>query len=169
MDKMMEVPLDDDQMPDYRGKPRDMNALDQNAVIREHVTDPWTAPHMLIFKRWSGRDINPLYAKRDKPPIEVSGLQIKPSAEVRDWVLQNAGARPADRDPVDARIIRQVRQRTGRIIQSQDDVGGWPDLPEKRRELTIPENPGGDDDGDGYTNLEEWLHAFAAEVEGSIP
>ena len=51
-------------------------------------------------------------------------------------------------------------------LASQEDVDGWPALPENRRELTIPENPSGDDDGDGYTNLEEWLHGFAADVEG---
>jgi len=39
-------------------------------------------------------------------------------------------------------------------------------LPVNRRKLTVPDNPSGDDDGDGYTNLEEWLHGFAAEVEG---
>jgi hypothetical protein len=32
--------------------------------------------------------------------------------------------------------------------------------------LSLPSNPSGDDDGDGYTNLEEWLHKMAAEVEG---
>ena len=47
------------------------------------------------------------------PPVVVSGLEIKPSSEVRDWVLANAGARPADRGPVDERIIREVRTRTG--------------------------------------------------------
>ena len=52
------------------------------------------------------------------------------------------------------------------IVASQEDVGGWPALAENRRELTIPGNPSGDDDSDGYTNLEEWLHGFAADVEG---
>ena len=33
--------------------------------------------------------------------------------------------------------------------------------------LAIPANPHGDDDSDGYTNLEEWLHKLAAEVEGA--
>ena len=42
----------------------------------------------------------------------------------------------------------------------------WPALAENRRELTIPGNPSGDDDSAGYTNLEEWLHGFAADVEG---
>ena len=166
MEGIATIALDEDQMPDYIGKPRDMSSLDRNGVVRDHVTDPWTAPHMYILKKWMGRDNDPLYVKREQPPIEVPGLRIRPSAEVREWVLKNAGARPADRDPVDARIVRQVSERTGRIIESQEDVAGWPELASNRHELTIPENPDGDDDGDGYTNLEEWLHAFADLVEG---
>ena len=101
------------------------------------------------------------------PPITVPGLKVKPAAEVEKWVLANAGARPADRDPVDARIVKDLKNGTGKIIASQADVGGWPELKESHRKLTLPENPNADDDGDGYTNLEEWLHAFAAEVEGA--
>jgi len=138
----------------------------QGKYVEEHITDPWTAPCMKIFKEWCGVTVYPEQSKVMEPPVVVPGLRIKPSREVRDWVLANAGARPADRDPVDERIIREVRTRTGDIPQSQDDVGGWPELPERRRKLTIPNNPSGDDDGDGYTNLEEWLHGFAAEVEG---
>ena len=100
-----------------------------------------------------------------EPPITVPGLKIKPASEVEAWVLANAGARPADRGPVDARVVNDVKNGTGGILASQQDVDGWPALAEKRRELTVPSNPSGDDDGDGYTNLEEWLHAFAAEVE----
>ena len=101
-----------------------------------------------------------------EPPITMPDLKIKPAAEVEAWVLANAGARPADRGPVDARVINEVKNGTGAILASQEDVGGWPALAENRRELTIPGNPSGDDDGDGYTNLEEWLHGFAADVEG---
>lgn len=89
--------------------------------------------------------------------------------EVGGWVRANAGARPADRDPVDARVVKQVRLRTGNIPTSQTDIDGWPDLAENRRELTIPKNPNGHDDGDGCTNLEEWLHSHAAQVERVQP
>ena len=99
------------------------------------------------------------------PPITVPGLKIKPATEVEAWVLANAGARPADRDPVDARVVNDVKHGTGKIIASQEDVGGWPELKGGRRELALPENPNGDDDGDGYTNLEEWLHRYAVQVE----
>src|SRR5690606_33069523 len=34
------------------------------------------------------------------------------------------------------------------------------------RRLVLPSNPNGDDDNDGYTNLEEWLHGWSAYVEG---
>jgi hypothetical protein len=135
-------------------------------VVDEHITDPWTAPHMLIFKEWMGKPITPEKSRVDEPPILIPGYTVKPSSEVRAFVLANAGARPADRDTVDARIINNVSNRTGDIIASQEDVGGWPELAENRRKLTVPENPSGDDDGDGYTNLEEWLHAFARNVEG---
>jgi hypothetical protein len=106
----------------------------------------------------------------DSPLNWPSGLSAKAVSEVEDYALQNAGARPADRDAVDIRIINNIKNGTGIIIDSQDEVGGWPDPPGvilNTRTLTLPANPNGDDDGDGYTNLEEWLHAFAAEVEGN--
>jgi pectate lyase len=51
------------------------------------------------------------------------------SAEVSyDEVLQYAGAVVPERDSVDRRIVDDVRNRTGKIINSQNDVGGWPEL-----------------------------------------
>jgi len=138
---------------------------EQGQYVEEYLKDPWNAPHMKIFTEWVGHKVYPLRSKVDEPPVVVPGLKIRPVREVREWVLANAGARPADRDPVDARIVREVRTRTGSIPASQEDVGGWPALAENYRKLTVPDNPNGDDDGDGYTNLEEWLHRFAAQVE----
>ena len=96
----------------------------------------------------------------------MHGVQVR----VVQWVLASAGARPAERDPVDARVVRSVREQTGRIIASKDDVGGWPKLDEHHHPLTLPQNPNGDDDGNSYMNVEQWLHSFAAKVERcSIP
>ena len=100
------------------------------------------------------------------PPVWPAGLSARPASATVDWVLTNAGARPADRDLVDQRIVDDVRNGAGVIIDSPADVGGWQELEQNTRALTLPANPNADDDGDGYTNLEEWLHAFAAEVEG---
>jgi hypothetical protein len=134
-------------------------------VDGDPVPDPWNSPHTQIFTEWMGKPVDPSRFRTDEPPVVVPGLEIKPSKEVYEWVLANAGARPADRDPVDTRIVRDVRQRTGDIPASQDDVGGWAKLANNRRPLSLPNNPNGDDDGDGYTNFEEWLHGFATAVE----
>ena len=65
---------------------------------------------------------------------------------------------------ISSRTIQGARLISA-TIASQADVGGWPELKENRRKLTIPDNPNAADDG--YTNLEERLHAFAADVEGT--
>jgi hypothetical protein len=93
---------------------------------------------------------------------------------VRDHVLKYAGARPADRDSVDRRIVEQVRAGTGRIIncvapngsaRCSRNGGGWPAMAENSRALTLPANPNTVTPS-GYTNLELWLHDMAADVEG---
>jgi hypothetical protein len=92
-----------------------------------------------------------------------------PAEEVEGRVLQAAGQRPAQRDAIDARLIAQIRARSGDFLQDLGDLGEDPWAPvdvQRRRPLVLPSNPSVDDDADGYTNLEEWLHQLAAEVEG---
>src|SRR4029077_9661875 len=79
-------------------------------------------------------------------------------------VLAWAGARPAERDAVDARVAADAWNRTGTMISSQDAVGGWPVFAVNVRALTTPINPH-TVSGTGYTNLEDWLHGFSAIVE----
>ena len=61
------------------------------------------------------------------------GLQVIPVTQVEESVLQHAGARPWDRDAIDRRIVLQSQQGTGRIIDSEEQVGGYPAEPETRR------------------------------------
>lgn len=61
-----------------------------------------------------------------EPPIEWPGLQILPAEDVERWLDQNAGARPWDRDAQDARILMNVREGRGKIIDSEAEVGGYP-------------------------------------------
>ncbi len=106
----------------------------------------------------------------DTPPFDIDDFPIVPAADVEELVLTSAGARPADRDEVDIRVVDQVRQRTGGTIDLESDVGGFPFLAENHRDLSsvqgFPEAPFSDDDGDGASNLEEWLNAQARLVEG---
>ncbi len=94
-------------------------------------------------------------------------------------VLEQAGA-SRSRDAVDLRIVAGVRDRTGAIIDSQSQVGGWPELQagtpwidgdgdgmpddwERAHGLDPASAADGpaDRDGDGWTNLEDWLNGLA--------
>ena len=97
--------------------------------------------------------------------------------EIYDLVLVGAGAVLPYRDPVDQRIINEIRTGTGSIINSQKDVGGWPvykatkapadkdrdgmaDKWERAHGLNTKDSDDhrNDADKDGYTNLEEYLN-----------
>jgi hypothetical protein len=54
------------------------------------------------------------------------GVRLLPSAQVQDAVVANAGARPWDRDDIDRRIVADVIEGRGRIIDHEDEVGGYP-------------------------------------------
>ena len=103
-------------------------------------------------------------------PNWIPNLIAQKSNVVKYSVLNNAGARRADGEAVDLRIISDVINGTGRIIDSQDDVGGWPPLANNVRgsgsipELDIPSNPH-EIQWSGYTKVEEWLHLLAKQVE----
>jgi len=110
---------------------------------------------------------------------EVAPVVAEPGPLAAERVLDGAGASRM-RDEVDARIVQGVRERTGRIIDTQGEVGGWPELApgtawtdtdgdgmpddwESHEGLdpTDPADGPSDRDGDGYTNLEDWLNGLA--------
>jgi hypothetical protein len=62
----------------------------------------------------------------DGPPLWPEGLQAIDARRVEGKVLVNAGARPWDRDAVDRRIVQEVRKGTGRVIDDENEVGGYP-------------------------------------------
>lgn len=105
----------------------------------------------------------------DEPPVTLEPLTLIAIEELEEHILASAGAWSAARDAVDARIVASVRERAGGIIDSPDEVGGMPAVAPVFHELALPADPHGDANGNGYTNLEEWLHALAARAEGQIP
>jgi hypothetical protein len=110
-----------------------------------------------------GRDRNEV--QEYSAPVWIEGLKIIPADELKGTLLKTAGARPLDRDAVDQRIINDILSNSGKIINSQKDVGGWPELDENTRKLSIPQKPNKDSNKNGYTNIEEWLHLYSYDVE----
>ena len=127
-------------------------------------TDPWNRVENRIRFDQPASDV-PDWARVSSPPVWPSKYITMSATDARTYVLANAGARPADRDSVDIRIVNDVINSTGGIIASQDDVGGWPNLAENHHTLTVPSNPN-EVQPSGYTKLEEWLHGFSRTVEG---
>jgi hypothetical protein len=114
--------------------------------------------------------------KASLPPTWPSGLTRLPTSSnvVLENTLNYSGARPADRDPVDTRVVKSVRDRTGRVITCvasngtsycSKNAGGWPTLAQNTRVLSLPENHK-EVTPSGYTRLELWLQELAAKVEG---
>lgn len=93
--------------------------------------------------------INKLTSK----PVWPQGLKPLPAVQLSEYIVRHAGARPKDRDIVDQRIIRDFINRAGRIIDSQEQVGGYPAYPATHRPLAVPEN------------VQEWLEGLADELE----
>ncbi len=120
------------------------------------------------------RAVELLTAPAPAPPIEQ-----QPAQQAYELVLARAGATLPKRDAVDTRIVADVRAGSGSIIDSQWEVGGWPEYQQSRPprdtdrdgmpdhwEQTHGLNPrdaadaAKDRDGDGYTNIEEYLNTI---------
>ncbi len=96
----------------------------------------------------SARSFSPLAGRRCPEGADEGSAACATIARV----LRSAGSRPAHRDPIDARIVRSVIDRTGRIIDSQDQVGGYPIRPRTQRALVVP---------DGAEERRRWLNALS--------
>jgi fructan beta-fructosidase len=126
---------------------------------------------------------------RVQEPYVVAPVSTQSAEEAFESVLQHAGASLL-RDSVDTRIVEEIRNGTAQfgetykgggkgIIDSQAAVGGWPELRSEAAPVDSdhdgmpdewetalgldPTNASDgptDRDGDGYTNLEEYLNGL---------
>ncbi len=87
-----------------------------------------------ITLRRLGQDIRIIGTNNEKgrrvepPPLWPDAIDVIGAAHIKDYVLKNAGARPWDRDAIDKRIILEAREGTGRVIDSEQEVGGYPTM-----------------------------------------
>ncbi|WP_299249364.1 T9SS type A sorting domain-containing protein [uncultured Aquimarina sp.] len=140
--------------------------------IAEHVRPDNSYPEDAIVNyREAGTEVDQRF---NYPRITATSAE-----QAYNEVLDGVGATLPSLDRVDTDIINGVRNRTGRIIDYPSDVGGYPNLalgnaPTDSDSDGIPDqweasnglNPNNandgssDKDGDGYTNLEEYLNSL---------
>lgn len=113
-------------------------------------------------------------------PFEMPPVTTSTAKEAFAEVMKDVGATLPKRDSADTRVIEQVQNREGKMINSPTDVGGWPELaageaPADSDRDGMPDtwetshslNPNDpadsatDADNDGYTNIEEYLNHTA--------
>ncbi|MHC4435025.1 MAG: pectate lyase family protein [Planctomycetota bacterium] len=144
-----------------------------NAMNGRIPDNPWS---LVTFSRFSPADIQ---AYKQSEPIPLPPVKTDDAVTAYERVLAEAGAVLPKRDAVDARVVTGVKNGTGRIIDDEQEVGGWPELKstkapedfdldgmpdewEKRHGLDAkdPADRNDDADADGFTNLEEYLSAI---------
>lgn len=150
--------------------------------------NPWDDPRAVLYRTETGVSIETLKADQ---PFEVAPVTTHSARDAYGLVLQHAGA-SLRRDAVDTRLVEEVERRramggnsfgekTG-IIDSPTEVGGWPEYVSEQGppdsdgdgmpndwELRMgfnpedPEDGKTDPNGDGYTNLEDYLNDIVSE------
>jgi pectate lyase len=140
-----------------------------NGNIMEGVTD-------VCRDNWKGVKTERTW--QSQVPFAAPTVQTQSAEAALELVLQSAGATLPQRDPVDARVVSEVRNRTGRIIDNEKDVGGWPtyasgkapvDTPidgipnewKRAHGLSLNDQKVADAvNSDGYTMLEVYLNSL---------
>jgi pectate lyase len=87
-------------------------------------------------------------------PVWPTGLMSLPADEVVGYITGHVGARPKERDVVDKRIIQDFLDKKGQILDSQDEVGGYPKHKAIYRKLEVPEE-----------DIDSWLMQLASELQ----
>jgi pectate lyase len=157
-----------------------------------HVSDCWK--HAQVYVKgnigpgreedkgdeWSlvRNDVKENQIKIPERLIKPSMVTIHPVKEAYELVLEKAGAITPQYDAIDKRIVEDVRNKTGAIIDSQKDVSGWPsynngtppsdsdhdgmpDEWEKAHRLNPKDaKDASKTDKSGYTNIEVYINSL---------
>ena len=125
------------------------------------------------------------HLKEDKGPraVDAPPVTTLPAMKAYDAVLAHAGAVLPKRDVVDSRVVNDVRKDKGSVINSPKDVGGYPPyesgepptdsdrdgMPDEWEDAhgldrSDPTDGRQDRNGDGYSNVEEYLNSLVPAI-----
>jgi hypothetical protein len=155
------------------GDPSDMRFYICGNVV--DGDDQMTKDNSLFFNRVDSNGVRLVQTVSE--PFAMPAVRTLPAKQAYEEVLSRVGATQPVRDAVDVRVVEEVRQRGGSIIDSQSQVGGWPayrsakappdgdhdgmpDDWENKHGLDPQDSTdaSGDKDNDGYANIEEYLN-----------
>ncbi|HEY4786020.1 MAG TPA: thrombospondin type 3 repeat-containing protein, partial [Bacteroidales bacterium] len=169
-------PNSSDRAPIVLSKTADVKYFVKDDVVEGRSSYTKNPASMFTPSEAGGRHLFTLMEK----PFDVPAVKTTSAEEAYRQVLALVGAICPERDSVDNRLIREVKTNTGRIINSQNEVGGWPNYrpaepPKDSDNDGIPDawekahrmNPNDaadaslqDKDGDGYTNIEKYINSL---------
>lgn len=91
-------------------------------------------------------EFSPEIIRNDEQFFNINGLLVIPANDVIDEIVLDVGAFPALRDEIDERVVKEAVNNSGSIINSQSEVGGYPNFKPQFRQLDVP-----------AVNVETWL------------
>lgn len=170
------IPGADSKSPGFAystGSPYNKAFFAGNYYNGKEPSNQWS---LVQFKSdWTDEQVK---AYKQTKPFETGPVKTDNALMAYKRVLETGGANLPKRDAVDRRIVNDVKNRTGKIIKSQKEVGGWPILDSspaptdtdrdgmpdewEKKNGTDPNNASDRNkvNGDGYTMLEDYLHSI---------
>jgi hypothetical protein len=145
--------------------------FDGNRYDGELPDDPWK-----LVKYRDAWTADTIRAYKQSRAFEAGPVREEDAVAAFQRVMRSGGASLPKRDAVDSRVVMDIENGSGRIINSQDEVGGWPELTSSPAPVDsdgdgMPDvwekanglNPSDPEDrnaigGGGYTRLEDYLN-----------
>jgi hypothetical protein len=101
------------------------------------------------------------------PLAIVPSWHLVPSESIYPGILDLVGSHPARRNPIDARILNGIRDGTIRLVDNEQQIGGWPPITPVSVRSKLPLAGTEITDDEDLAILSRWLCERSAQAVGS--